>query len=208
MGLDEPDGGEKTLPLQAVLVQLPRRNVRGGDQRHPAAKQPGEKTRQDHGVGDVRDEELVETQRARASGNAPRDELQGILAAPGAAELFVHAAHETVEVSPLARHRSERGEERIHQQGLAAADSSPQIQPARSVPIGSFPAAEPRAPLMPQAVGHLVELFGRLLLRGIELQPARGDFRPPPGADRLGLVRHATKGSGSSGPSRPRASPT
>ena len=60
MGFDERDGRQEALPLQPVLVQVLRRQVRGGDQGHAAAEQSLEQTGENHRIGDVRDEEFVE----------------------------------------------------------------------------------------------------------------------------------------------------
>ncbi len=104
MRLDEGNRGQKPLSLQSIPVQILRRNVRGGDERHAMAEQPLEQAGQDHGIGDVRDEELVQAQHAHALGDAPRDCFEGTRTALDAAELFVHVAHESIEVRPLARH--------------------------------------------------------------------------------------------------------
>ena len=119
------------------MHSLARRDVRGRDQGHAAAEQPLEERAQYHRIGNVGDEELIEAQHTGTRGNAPRHELERSLAVLGAAELRMHAAHEAIKMTALARHAPDRGEERVHEQGLAAADAAPQVNALRRLASGA-----------------------------------------------------------------------
>ena len=66
----------------------------------PRRNRPCEQTRQDHRIGDVRDEELVEAQRrARVPAMRRATSSRGCSRLLARRELRVHAAHETIEVA-------------------------------------------------------------------------------------------------------------
>ncbi len=135
------DEGRKELAVDAVLVEVLRRAVRGDGQHHPLLEQGVEQPAQDHGVGDVGDLQLVKAQQPGLRGDQARNRRNGIvalvgpehgLARPGVAlaPLFhqiVDAGHEGVEMGAhLLLFRRGRVEE-VHQHGLAAPRRSPDV---------------------------------------------------------------------------------
>ncbi len=76
VAFEQFDRRQEAAPLQSVLVQRVRRNVRGRDERDTFVEQMRKQFAEDHRVADVRDEELVETQHARFARQTFRDELQ------------------------------------------------------------------------------------------------------------------------------------
>ena len=67
--LDQVDEGQEAVALQAVLVEIVGLAVGGGDHREALVEQRLEQARQDHGVGDVGDLELVEAEQPRFAGD-------------------------------------------------------------------------------------------------------------------------------------------
>jgi hypothetical protein len=55
----------ETCALQAVAIELIRRDIRRGHQRDPAGKQRFHQAAQQHGIGDVRNKKLVEAEHVR-----------------------------------------------------------------------------------------------------------------------------------------------
>jgi hypothetical protein len=114
--------------LQPILVQAVRHDVRCRDQTHAILEQLFEQGREDHRVGDVGNEELVEADHPGFVGKALADDGQRVLLALERAHFFVHALHESVEVGARLLLERQRVEERIDQIGLATADAAPEIQ--------------------------------------------------------------------------------
>ena len=99
MFLQQVDRGQEPFALQAVLVQILRRRIGGGDQRHAAPEQALEQSRENHRIGDVRDEEFIQTQDPRGSRQPFRDGLERLRALGGGAQFRVHLSHEAIEVN-------------------------------------------------------------------------------------------------------------
>ena len=201
------DGRHKALPLQPVLVQVLRPLIGGHDERHAAAEQRFEQTREDHRVGDVGDEQFVEADDPAAGRQALRDELQRTRAAVDAGEFRMHAAHEMVEVAAhggalrhllASRIRLERCDEKVHEQRLAATDAPPQIHPAgrrRSRSAGAWRQG-PAQPLedagrwIEQRVAQRVEVPRGRALRAVIGQSMCADLRLETRRDRQGVAQH------------------
>ncbi|KAG0773552.1 hypothetical protein G6F22_014783 [Rhizopus arrhizus] len=96
--LQQADGRQEALALQAVEVQVLHRRVGGGDQGHALGEQAFQQPRQQHGIADVGDEELVQHQHAQVAAPFLGDLRQRIALPLVLAQALVHAAHETVEV--------------------------------------------------------------------------------------------------------------
>ncbi len=130
VALDGVDGRQELLALQPVPVQLRGRQVGGGHQGDAAAEQQAQQTAQDHGVGDVGDEELVEAQHPRARRHVRGDPVQRVLQAPVTLQRLVHPPHHAVEVDAQLVLEGQFLEEQVHEQGLAAAHAAPEIESA------------------------------------------------------------------------------
>ena len=130
MALEEGDGGQEALPLQAVPVELRRRHVGRRHQRHPAAAQAVEERPEGHRVGDIRHVQLIEAQHSRGARQRPCDLLERRALTPDAFQLRVHLVHEAVEMYPPRLPGRQAPEEQIHQEGLAATDAAPEVQSA------------------------------------------------------------------------------
>ena len=126
--LDQRNGGQETCALQTVLVQTVRHDVRGGHQRHAVLEQLFHQRAEDHGVGDVGDEELIETDDPGFPGELLGDQGQRVFLTLEVLHFFVHTLHEAVEVRAHLVLKRQRFEEGIDQISLATADATPEIQ--------------------------------------------------------------------------------
>ena len=66
--------------MQAVFVEIVRRNVGSRDESHATLEQSFEEGAQDHRVGDVGDEELVEAKYPGVASDLCRNDIEGGLA--------------------------------------------------------------------------------------------------------------------------------
>ena len=144
MVFQQGDGGKETGALQAVAVELGRRDVRGRDQADAAADQLIEQAAQDHRIADVADEEFVEQQQSHVGGQFLRDHRQGVGGIGQRAQARMHLAHEAMEMPAPLRHRH-AVEQQVGQEGLAAPDAAPQVQAAHG-----FGVAETRGEFFPR----------------------------------------------------------
>ena len=90
---------------------------------------------QQHGIGDVRDEEFIETDQARLAGDLFGDEFERIGDVLVLLQFVVHRLHEAMKVTALLVLERQAVEEQVHQPGLAATDATPDIQPALQVRV-------------------------------------------------------------------------
>ena len=72
------DGGQETSALKAVAVQLVRRNIRRRHQGYAAGKQRFHQAAQQHCIGNIRNEKLIEAEHIGFSFKAIRDDFQRI----------------------------------------------------------------------------------------------------------------------------------
>ncbi len=138
--------------VQAVLVELVGRDVRGRDHHDAALEQLREQPAEDHGVGNVGDMEFVEAQQpgllGKFGGDKPDRIVAGVLAElhllPERVNALVHVEHEFVKMrAALARHRA-RLEEQIHQHRLAAPDVAVDVETLdRRLRLSRLPNSQP-----------------------------------------------------------------
>src|SRR6185436_2059770 len=98
-------------------------------QRDTALEQRLEQRAENHRVRDVGNEELIEAQHARLRGDGVGDDLQRRLTVRQLLQLCMHVVHEAVKVPPALLLERQAVEEQVHQPGLAATDTAPQVQP-------------------------------------------------------------------------------
>ncbi|MNG64645.1 hypothetical protein D3C79_228900 [compost metagenome] len=137
---------QKARTLQAVAVQLVRRNIGRRHQRDAASKQRLQQRGQQHGVGDVGDEEFVKTHYVGLRLEPVGNHLQRVLLPLQLGQFFVHAQHKTVEMQPQLALPRQAVEEHVHQPGFTAPDTAPHVQPLHRTKAGRFSAlAQPAA---------------------------------------------------------------
>lgn len=126
--LDQRDGRQEARALQAVLVQSVRHDVRGGDQGHAVLEQFFHQRAEDHGVGDVGNEEFIEADHPRFVGETLGDDSQRVFLTRQGLHFLVHTLHEAVKVRTHLFLERQRFEEGIDQVRLAPAHATPEIQ--------------------------------------------------------------------------------
>src|SRR5438132_10346480 len=134
---------------------------------HSVFEQRAEKASEYHRVGDVRDMELVETDQAMTARDSARDGGKRIDGMLQSAKLVVDTFHERVEVNASLAPQGHRGIERVHQEALASADPSPEVNAARRN-RRIEPAPEKRSPRPDKG--------GELVMQALQ-SPERGDLR-------------------------------
>jgi hypothetical protein len=127
MLFEQRDRGQESLALQAALVQIPGFHVRREHERDATFEQSLEQVAEDHRVGDVGDEQLVEADDARLLRNLVRHGIERRLLTLEPLEVRVHLVHEPVEVGAAFRRLGEARVEQIHEPGLAATDTAPEV---------------------------------------------------------------------------------
>ena len=176
--------------VQAVLVEILRRHVRGRHHHDAALEQLREQPSEDHGVGDVGDVEFVEAEQPSLLGKLVGDVPDRILACVLAefhflaegVDALVHVEHEFVKMrAALARDRA-RLEEKIHQHGLAASDVAVDVETLdrrqRALAAGEQPAERrgfSRQPVLLDPRFEPRHLVDHGELRGVALDSAGGD---------------------------------
>lgn len=170
--VDQIDSRQETRPLQAVAVQIVRRDVRRGHQRDAAREQRLQQRGQQHGVGDVGDEEFVEAQHVGLGLEAVGDDFQRVFPPLQLGQLFMHPQHEAVEVQAHFAIARQTVEEHIHQPGFAAPDAAPHVQPLHRALRRRFAAlAQQAAELAAQPAGRRARrrLLQQSLINAIQL---------------------------------------
>ncbi|MNG82042.1 hypothetical protein D3C79_407130 [compost metagenome] len=146
---------QETRTLQAIAVQIVRRNIRRCHQRDAARKQRLQQRGQQHRVGDVGNEEFVKTHYVGLRLETVGDDVQRVLLPLQLGQLFMHPQHKAVEVQTQFALSRQAVEEHVHQPGFTAPDPTPHIQPLHRASAGRFIAlAKPAAELAAQSTGR------------------------------------------------------
>ena len=170
--LDQVDERQEQLAVEAVLVEVARRAVGRGDDAYAALDQMFEQSRQDHGVGGVVHDHLVEAEQLHLVGNVLRNALQRIafLILALVAKARVGFEHEGVEVDAALRLHVDMVEGEVHQHRLAPADAAPQVDPGKRGLLLAEQLAEQARPAVLQLRRKPIERRDRALLRRIGLE--------------------------------------
>lgn len=127
--LDRRNRRRETVAVEAVRVQIIRRQVGRANDHHTFLehhlKQPAENDR----VADVIDEQFIEAQHAHFAGQLFGQGAQRIGDATELERTLMHPAHEVMKVL-TPRWHPQAQVELIHQPGLAAPDRPPQVHAA------------------------------------------------------------------------------
>lgn len=131
MRLERSDGRQETLAVVALGVELIRRLVGRGHQHHTLLHNQAEQATEQHGIADVADEQLVETQHAHFAPQLLGQQTQRIGIAGQLKLATMHPLHEVMKVLPPRRH-TQAVVEAVHQPGLAAPDRPPEVYAERA----------------------------------------------------------------------------
>ena len=131
----ESDEGQELVALQATLIEVVRRPVRGRHHDDAMLEEGGEEPPQDHRIGDIGDVEFVKADKRAFAGDLFREcgdkvDLLGFLLPP-VMQLLMHFQHEGVEMHAALLLHLNMGEEQIHQHRLAATDPAIEIETLR-----------------------------------------------------------------------------
>ena len=137
MLLDGVDRRQKTGPLQAIAIEFIRRNIGGRHQGDAAGEQGFHQPAQQHGVGNIGDKKLVETEHVGFRFKAVGDNLQRVAMSLQGGQLFVYAQHETMEMQALFTLARQALVKQVHQPGFASPHAAPHIQAADRCRPGS-----------------------------------------------------------------------
>ena len=131
MALEQRDGRQEAVALQAIRVEAIGRVVRGHDEDDPLGEQPVEQPPENHRVGDVGNMEFVKAEQAHLAGDLPGDLEHRVGLALVFFQVVVNLLHEGVEVDAPLAPVGHRIVEAVHQEALAAPDPAPEIDAAR-----------------------------------------------------------------------------
>ena len=139
MLLKHRDERQEQAAVEAALIELVGRNVGGCHQHQAGGEQALEQARQDHRIGDVLHLELVEAEEPHLVGDHGGDRPDRIAADPPANDVdaLLGLGHELVEMDAALGDSGGEREELVHQHGLAAADLTVDVEPARHSVAGS-----------------------------------------------------------------------
>lgn len=126
--LEQINRGKEAPALQAIAIEIVRSSVGGGDQRETAGEERIQETVEQHGVRDICHQELVETEDADLLAQAPGDDLQRIGLLGQTRHPLMHVAHEVMKMDAARARQLEILNEPVHQVGLAATDTAPEIE--------------------------------------------------------------------------------
>jgi hypothetical protein len=124
--LEQFNGRQHALPVQAVRIETVGSVVAGHDEGHAVAEQPEQKSFQDHRVGDVGEVELVEADQPITPRHAPCHLVERILHAAQVAQFAMDPAHELVEMQAALTAYRHGFEEAVHDETLSAPDAAMQ----------------------------------------------------------------------------------
>src|SRR5665213_1864749 len=179
LALEKLDEGQETFALQAALVELAGRAVRGRDHDDAAIEQRLEQPPQDHRIGDVGDMEFVEAEHRCIVGDDRGDGTDRVafFGLPRM-DAVMHLDHEGVEMDAPLMRQAQRLVEHVHQHGLAAADRAAEIEPLRRLGDAQAYARRPAAHagrrlVIEQRPPQTLQLLGGELLAGIWHKVAR-----------------------------------
>ena len=174
----EADKGKKQLAIEAILVEILGRAVRGCHHHDTEIEQLFEQTPDDHRIGDIGDLHLVERQQAQAFADTLCHRGDGIrrFARARLFQPLMHLLHERVKMdTPLSRD-GQGFHEHVHQHGFPSPHTAPEIQPLRHI-LG-FVKQPPQKPAFSR--GRMLEMGSDIFqnrqdgpLRWIILQFAR-----------------------------------
>jgi hypothetical protein len=176
--VEQRDRGQDAVAVQPAGIQVVGLEIGGGDEAHAVLEQRHQQPMKNHRVGDVRHVELVEADELVALGDAQAQLVQRVDRALQLAQLAVHLAHEFVEVQARLAAQRHRVEEQVHQEALAPPDATVHVDAARQ--LGPVDELLQRIGTLGLVLGPFVRAAIQRLhgvqLRGIAVEPARGEF--------------------------------
>ena len=117
--IEQGNGRQDSVTMQAIRVQTIGREVGGGHKAHAIGKQRLQQAIENHGVCDVGHMKLVKTDQLVLFGDFGTQRIQRVLRALHQVQLAVHLAHEFMKVQTHLAFDGHRIEKAVHQKALA-----------------------------------------------------------------------------------------
>ncbi len=143
--LQQRDGRQEAVALQAVEIEVFHRGIGRRHQGHALGEQALQQPPQQHRITNVGDEELIQHQHAQLVAPLLGNLGQRIALPLMQVQLLVDAAHEAMEMGAVLLLDRQAVIEQVDQEGLAAAYAAPEVQPLYR--LGLLP--ERRQPVQP-----------------------------------------------------------
>ena len=124
------DSRKEALAVVALGVELIRWLVGGRHQHHALLHHQTEQAAEQHGIADIADEQLVETQHAHLTPQLLGQQAQRVGIASELKLPAMHPLHEVMKMLPPRRH-AQSVEKAVHQPGLATPDRPPEVDAKR-----------------------------------------------------------------------------
>ena len=131
MLLQQLDGRQDAVTVQAVRIQVVRMKIGGRDNADAVGEQRLQQAMQDHRVGDVRDVKLIETDETETARNATPEFVQGVDGTLEVLQFPVHLAHELMKVQSRLAGERDGLEKAVHQEALATPDPTMHVDAPR-----------------------------------------------------------------------------
>jgi hypothetical protein len=112
------DRGQETGALQAVAIELIWRNIRGRHQRDAAGEQGFHQAAQQHGVSNIGDKKLIETEHVGFRFKAVGDDFQRVAVPLQGGQLFMNPQHKAMEMQALLTFARQALIKQVHQPGF------------------------------------------------------------------------------------------
>ena len=127
---DQVNRRQELHPLQAMLIQLGRREIGSCQQHHAFTHQPFEQATHQHCVSDVGDMKFIEAEDLGFGCNIARNQRHRVGLPLMTAEPLVDFLHEAVEMHPLLGDVGNKCKKAVHQEAFAPAYTAPEIHAA------------------------------------------------------------------------------
>ncbi len=133
--VEQIDGRQDAVAVQAVGVEAIGREVGGGDKAHAVVEQRQQQAVEDHRIGDVRHMELIKADELVLLGDPGAQHIERVLRALEQGQLALHLAHELMEMQTHLAAQWHGIEKAIHDEALAAPHPAVHVDPARNVGV-------------------------------------------------------------------------
>ena len=126
----EIDERQKQMPVEAVLVQLARMEIRRGADDHAEPVQAFEQASDNHGVRDVLDLHFIQADHPDIFSKLARHRRNGVVdfRLPDIVQRRMDLLHEVEKMDPPLAVRAGEFKKQVHQHRLAATDLAPNVE--------------------------------------------------------------------------------
>ena len=134
-GIEQVNGRQHAVAVQAIGVEFVRLKVRGGDKPNAVDLHGHQQTVQDHGVGDISNMKFIETNQLETLGHASAQFIQRVDRALQFMQFTVHLSHEFVKMQAGFTLNGNGLVKAIHQKTFSPAYTAEQINALRNIRV-------------------------------------------------------------------------